>query len=229
MERYARQIILPEVGEEGQKRLMESAALIVGLGGLGAPVAMYLTAAGVGRIGLADDDVVSLSNLQRQVLYDEDSVGHSKTEHAERRLKSLSSTTIFETYNERLSQENASSLISGYDIVVDCTDNFSTRLLIDETCCKACIPWVHAAIDGFQGMVTVFNHHRRKRYADLYPDISNTSDSCREIGTFGVLPGVVGSLQASEVLKILGGFGEPLDGKLMTIDIFNNSFNIIEY
>lgn len=229
MERYARQIILPEVGEEGQKRLMESSALIVGLGGLGAPVAMYLTAAGVGRIGLADNDVVSLSNLQRQVLYDEDSVGHSKTEHAERRLKGLSSTTIFETHNERLTQGNASALIRGYDIVVDCTDNFSTRLLIDEACGIACKPWVHAAIDGFHGMVTVFNHQRQKRYADLYPDISDTSDSGREIGTFGVLPGVIGSIQASETLKILGGFGEPLDGKLILIDIFNNSFNIIEY
>lgn len=229
MERYSRQTILPEVGEEGQKRIMASSALIIGLGGLGAPVAMYLTAAGVGRIGLADNDVVSLPNLQRQVLYDEESVGQPKTERTERRLKGLSSSTIFETYNERLTQANAPALIVGYDIVMDCTDNFNTRLLIDDACRIAGKPWVHGAIDGFNGMVTVFNHKQGKRYSDLYPDISDNTLSDRMIGTFGALPGVIGSLQATEALKILGGFGEPLDGKLITIDIFTNSFNIIEY
>lgn len=221
--------MLPEVGTEGQKRIMDSSALIVGLGGLGAPVAMYLTAAGVGRIGLLDSDVVSLSNLQRQVLYDEESVGKPKAECAERRLKALSSATTFAACNHRLTPENAPGLIEGYDIVVDCTDNFSTRLLIDDVCHRMVKPWVHGAIDGFCGMVTVFGGKSGKRYTDLYADITVASDTGRTIGTFGMLPGVVGSLQAAEVLKILGGFGNVLYGKLMTIDIFTNTYNTIEY
>lgn len=229
MERYSRQTILPEVGEEGQKRIMASSALIVGLGGLGAPVAMYLTAAGVGRIGLADRDTVSLSNLQRQVLYSEDSVGRYKTEYAARRLRTLSSDTAFEKHDEGLSEGNAVALIGAYDIVLDCTDNFRTRMLIDNACYITGKPWVHGAIDGFRGMVTVFNHKEKKRYADLYPDCHELRDSKSIIGTFGVIPGVIGSLQASEALKVLGGFGEPLESKLIMIDIFTNSFNIIEY
>lgn len=229
MERYYRQTMLPEVGEEGQKRIMESAVLIVGLGGLGSPVAMYLTAAGVGRIGMIDCDVVSISNLQRQVLYDENSVGLPKAVCAEMRLRPLSPATTFEAYNARLTSANAPGLIGSYDIVVDCTDNFSTRLLIDDVCLSMGKPWVHGAIDGFGGMVTVFGYNNGKRYSDLYPDITEATDTGRPIGTFGALPGVVGSLQAAEVLKILGGFGRPLDGKLLTVDILTNSYNVIDY
>ncbi|MDE6692239.1 MAG: HesA/MoeB/ThiF family protein [Muribaculaceae bacterium] len=229
MERYSRQTILPEIGEEGQKRIMASSALIVGLGGLGAPVAMYLTAAGVGRIGLADRDTVSLSNLQRQVLYSEDSVGHSKTECAAERLHHLSSGTLFETHDEGLTEGNAVSLIGGYDIVLDCTDNFRTRMLIDDTCAITGKPWVHGAIDGFHGMVTVFNLKEKKRYADLYPDCHELRDSKSMIGTFGVMPGVIGSIQASEALKVLGGFGEPLDGRLLMMDLLSPVCEIIDF
>ncbi len=217
--------MLPDVGVEGQKRIIDSSVLIVGLGGLGAPVAMYLTAAGVGRIGLADRDSVGVSNLQRQVLYDEGCVGHPKTDCALRRLERMSRSTILEVHDEGLTPENASAVIGGYDIVADCTDNFSTRLLIDEMCHIAGKPWVHGAIEGFRGMVTVFNHKQGRRYADLYPDINASADSGRVIGTFGVTPGVVGSLQAAEVLKLAGGFGEPLDGRLLTIDLLINSYN----
>lgn len=227
MERYARQIILPEVGEEGQNRLMKSSALIVGLGGLGAPVAMYLTAAGVGRIGLADNDVVSLSNLQRQVLYDEHSVGLPKTDCAARRLRSLSSATMLDKHGVGLNEENAADIIGSYDIVMDCTDNFRIRRLIDATCMATGKPWVHGAIEGFRGMVTVFNHMSRKHYTDLYPDIGSMKDEDGPVGTFGVLPGVVGSLQAAEALKVLGGFGEPLDGRLMMIDLLTSQCEII--
>lgn len=229
MERYSRQTILPEVGEDGQRRIIDSSALIVGLGGLGAPVAMYLTAAGVGRLGLADPDTVSLSNLQRQVLYDEISVGLPKTECAAKRLHGLSSVTVIDTYSDGLTDENALTIVGGYDIVVDCTDNFRTRRLIDKVCCATGKPWVHGAIEGFRGMVTVFGLMKKKRYADLYPDCEELNESGKPIGTFGVLPGVVGNVQAAEVLKVLGRFGEPLDGKILTIDIFTNSFNIIEY
>lgn len=229
MERYYRQTMLPEVGEEGQKRIMESAVLIVGLGGLGSPVAMYLTAAGVGRIGMIDSDMVSISNLQRQVLYDENSVGLPKAVCAEMRLRPLSPATTFEAYNARLTPANAPGLIGSYDIVVDCTDNFSTRLLIDDVCLSMGKPWVHGSIDGFGGIVTVFGYNNGKRYSDLYPDITEATDTDRPIGTFGALPGVVGSLQAAEVLKILGGFGRPLDGKLLTVDILTNSYNVIDY
>lgn len=229
MDRYSRQTILPEVGEEGQKQIMASSALIVGLGGLGAPVSMYLTAAGVGRIGLADRDTVSLSNLQRQVLYDEESVGRSKTECAVERLRKLSSGTVFEKHDEGLSEGNAIALIGAYDIVLDCTDNFRTRMLIDDVCSITGKPWVHGAIDGFRGMVTVFNHKEKKRYADLYPDCHELGDSKRIIGTFGVMPGVIGCLQAAEALKILGGFGEPLDGRLMVMDLLSPICEIINF
>lgn len=229
MERYSRQTMLPEVGMEGQKRIMDSSVLIVGLGGLGAPVAMYLTAAGVGHIGLVDSDVVGLTNLQRQVLYDEASVGLPKAECAERRLRRLSSSTTIDAYDARLTAANAPGLIAGFDIVVDCTDNFSTRLLIDDVCHSLGKPWVHGAIDGFSGIVTVFGYNNGKRYSDLYPDITENADTGSAIGTFGVLPGMVGSLQAAEALKILGGFGNVLDGSLLVIDIFTNTYNTIEY
>ncbi len=221
--------MLPEVGEESQRRIMDSSALIVGLGGLGAPVAMYLTAAGVGRLGLADNDRVSVTNLQRQVLYDERAVGQCKTDCALSRLEKMSSSTIFEIHDKGLTPDNASALIGAYDIVVDCTDNFRTRLLIDDVCHLAGKPWVHGAIEGFRGVVTVFNHKLKRRYSDLYPDIDGSADTGRVIGTFGATPGVVGSLQAVEVLKLLGGFGKPLDGLLLTIDLLNNSYNIIEF
>lgn len=228
-ERYSRQIILQEIGEDGQRRLNDASVLIVGLGGLGAPVATYLTGAGIGRIGLADNDIVSISNLQRQTLYTNAEVGRRKVEMAKRRLMAQSPTTVFELHPDGLTEQNADGVISKYDIVVDCCDNFSTRFLIDNTCARFGKPWVHGAIGGFVGQVAVFNYKRGRRYRDLYPEgdwISDRSDIIN--GVVGVVPSIVGSLQASEVLKIIVGYGEVLDGRLFTIDTKTLDTNLIE-
>lgn len=231
MERYIRQTMLPEVGEEGQRRLALGSALIVGVGGLGSPVALYLAASGIGRIGLADIDVVSESNLQRQVLYGEPHLGLPKVDCARERLAALASPSCaLITHPGGLTAENACDIISGYDVVLDCTDNFSARLMIDEACFRLGKPWVHASIDGFCGQVTVFNHRAGKLYRDLYPDADALADMPRRtIGTVGPTPGVAGSLQAAEAMKLIMGIGLPLDGRLLTFDILNMDFNIVEF
>lgn len=228
MERYIRQTLLPEIGEEGQRRLLASSALVVGLGGLGAPVATYLTSTGVGRIGLCDSDTVSLSNLQRQILYTEHDLDKPKTGCALARLSAMSSATKFDII-DRLTADNAADIISDYDIVLDCTDNFATRRLIDATCHTLGKPWVHGSIDGFFGCVTVFNHHAGRRYADLYPDIAEVAAPAGPIATLGPVPGVVGSMQAVEAIKVLTGCGNTLDGRLLTIDLLNMNIETIEF
>lgn len=203
--------------------------LIVGLGGLGSPAALYLAAAGVGRIGLADYDTVSLSNLQRQILYTEQEIGESKVKCARNRLSKLTSRTIFEEYPEGITDKNAITLISQYDLVIDCTDNIGTRRLLDKTCSKLGKPWVHGAIAGFYGHVTVFNYLSKRHYEDLFPESDSIPDMKDEIiGTMGVLPGIIGSLQAAEALKIVTGIGEVLDGRLFTINILDNSTQIFD-
>lgn len=231
MERYIRQIILPEVGEDGQKRLAESSVLIIGLGGLGAPVSIYLTASGIGRIGLVDLDTVSESNLQRQILYNDSQIGLPKVECAEKRLVGLLAPGgQIDTYGQGLTPENADGIIADYDVVMDCTDNFSTRLLIDEACARVGKPWVHGSIDGFVGQVTIFNYKENKRYRDLYPDAEALAAKPRRIiGTFGITPGTVGSLQAAEALKLLLDVGDLLDGKLLTLNLLNTEFNVLEF
>ena len=218
--RYARQILLPEIGAEGQQRLLRSAVLLVGLGGLGSAVAPALAAAGVGRLGLADPDTVSESNLQRQTLYTEQQIGQPKCEAAREPLAALSSHTHFDLHAEGITPENARRIIAGYDLVIDCCDNFPTRYLLDDVCAACGKPWIHGAISAFGGMVTVFNHRRAKRYAELYPD--REALCAREQaaqGVVGSVPAVVGALEASEALKILARFGEVLDGRLFTIDL----------
>lgn len=218
--RYARQILLPEIGAEGQQRLLRSAVLLVGLGGLGSAVAPALAAAGVGRLGLADPDTVSESNLQRQTLYTERQIGLPKCEAARERLAALSSHTHFDLHAEGITPENARRIIAGYDLVIDCCDNFPTRYLLDDVCAACGKPWIHGAIGAFGGMVTVFNHRRAKRYAELYPD--REALCAREQaaqGVVGSVPAVVGALEASEAFKILARFGEVLDGRLFTIDL----------
>lgn len=220
--RYERQIMLPEIGEKGQQLIMKSSVLIVGLGGLGSPVALYLTGAGIGRIGLCDYDKVSLSNLQRQVLYDEASIGELKTEAARRRLSALSSETMFELYSDGLNTENARAIVSGYDLVVDCCDKFSTRYLIDDVCAECSKSWIYASIGTFNGQVAVMNGKAGVRYSDVYPD---REQLCARphvtAGVVGALPGVIGALEAAEALKVLGGFGEPLDGKMLSLDLLS--------
>ena len=206
--RYDRQMILPEIGEDGQQKLKQAKVLIVGVGGLGSPIALYLTGAGVGCIGLVDDDVVSISNLQRQVLYSEKELGKPKAICAAERLSALNSEITIRTYPTRLTEENAQEIISQYDIVVDGCDNFSTRYLINDIC-------------GFEGQVSVFHYgEEKKSYRDLYPD----EEEMRRMpppskGVMGITPAVTGSIEATEVLKIICSFGEVLSGKLWTIDL----------
>lgn len=218
--RYARQTLLPEIGPEGQQRLQRSAVLLVGLGGLGSAVAPALVGAGVGRIGLADPDTVSESNLQRQTLYTERQIGQPKCEAARQRLAALSSHTLFDLHAKGITPENARRIIADYDLVIDCCDNFPTRYLLDDACAACGKPWVHGAIGAFGGMVTVFNHRRAKRYAELYPDREALCAREHAVqGVVGTVPAVVGALEASEALKLLAGFGDVLDGRLFTIDL----------
>lgn len=210
--------------------MLASSVLIVGLGGLGAAVATYLTGAGVGRIGLCDPDRVSLSNLQRQVLYTEQQIGMPKVEEAARRLGSQSSSTRFDLHPDGLTEENGETLAAGYDLLVDCTDNFATRYLIDDICHRLGKPWVYGSIGEFRGQVAVMNHLNGRRYADLYPD---REALCalphKTAGVIGAVPGVIGAMEASEALKLLAGFGNPLDGKLFSIDLLTLSTLIIEF
>lgn len=216
--RYERQIILPEIGEKGQKHLAKSRVLIVGVGGLGSPVALYLAGAGVGTIGLIDDDVVSVSNLQRQVLYDEEQVGKPKALCAQQRLQALNSEIAVHAYNERLDNVNARTLISQYDIVVDGTDNFETRFLISDVCQELGKPYVYAAIGGLEGQVAVLCKGTAT-YRTLFPEMPSASDAKSGKEVVGVTPAVVGSVAASQVLQLICGYGEPLVDRLWSIDL----------
>lgn len=219
MERYARQIMLPEVGVEGQKRLSEARVLIVGVGGLGSPIALYLAGAGVGTIGLVDDDVVSVSNLQRQVLYTEAEVGRSKALCARDRLLALNSQITVNAYAERLTSENASRLISEYDIVVDGSDNFDVRFVISDTCAALGKTYVYGAICGLEGQVSVLCKGKAT-YRTLFPDQEETL-SMPHPGkqVVGVTPAIVGSVEASQVIQLICGYGEPLVDRLWTVDL----------
>lgn len=222
--------MLAEIGEQGQRRLRESGVLIVGLGGLGAPAATYLAGAGVGRIGLADNDVVSLSNLQRQTLYTENQVGMPKTDAARQRLSAMNSGVEFEAYSEGLTSGNARGIIGKYDLVVDCCDNFATRYLIDDVCAELGKPWVHGSIGEFHGQVSVFNYQQGRRYAELYAEREALCALPRTTaGVVGAVPGVVGAIEASEALKILARFGTVAEGVLFTIDLLTLQTTLITF
>ena len=219
--RYDRQMILPEIGEEGQLKLKKAKVLIVGVGGLGSPIALYLAGAGVGCIGLVDDDRVSISNLPRQVLYSENDLDKQKAVCAAASLSALNSGISILPYSTRLREEYAGNIFRKYDIVVDGCDNFATRYLINDICIEQRKPYVYGAICGFEGQVSVFNYgEMKKSYRDLYP---NEEEMKRmqppPKGVIGVTPAVVGSIEATEVLKIICGFGDILAGKLWTIDL----------
>lgn len=219
--RYDRQISLPEIGEEGQKKLRRARVLIVGVGGLGSPIALYLTGAGIGTLGLVDDDKVSISNLQRQVLYTESEVGLRKVDCAARRLRALNSDVTIRRYPFRLDGENAAELIREYDIVVDGCDNFATRYLLSDTCAALGKTYVYGAIQGLDGQVSVFCHGDcPKTYRDLYPDEEGALRMPPpDKSVLGTTPAIVGSVEANEVIKLICGYGEPLAGKLWTIDL----------
>lgn len=219
-EQYNRHFILPEIGKEGQLKLKKAKVLVVGAGGLGCSVLQYLTASGVGEIGIVDEDIVSRSNLQRQVLFTIDDIGKNKAEVAKRRLQGLNPFVSFKVYSEYLSRENVLSIVEHYDIIVDATDNFPTRYLINDACVLTNKPLVFGAIFKFEGQVAVFNYEGNATYRCLFPKPPKPNEvpNCSEIGVLGVLPGIIGCLQANEVLKIICGIGEVLSGKLLTFN-----------
>jgi sulfur-carrier protein adenylyltransferase/sulfurtransferase len=228
LERYSRHIIIPEFNIEGQKKLKNAKVLVIGTGGLGAPLLLYLTAAGVGTIGIVDMDVVDDSNLQRQVLFTVKDVGRPKVEVAAERLAQLNPFVKFVTYNIQFHSSNAFDILKDYDIVADGTDNFPTRYLVNDASVLLGKTNVYGSIFRFDGQATVFNYQyengeRGPNYRDLYPEPPPPGlvPSCAEGGVLGVLPGIVGSLQASEVIKVITGVGEPLVGRLFTFDALN--------
>ena len=230
VERYNRQIILPELGEKGQQRLKQAKVLIVGVGGLGSPAALYLAGAGIGTIGLIDDDVVSISNLQRQVLYSEAEVGMPKAIQAQKRLEALNRDVQINAYPTRLTKENADEIIRAYDIVIDGCDNFATRYLINDTCVKWGKVYVYGAIRAFDGQVSVFNYQGGPDYRHFFPDEAEMlSMPHLPKGVLGVTPGMVGCAEAAEVLKIIGGYGEVLSGKLWIIDLKTMATHLISF
>jgi molybdopterin/thiamine biosynthesis adenylyltransferase len=217
--RYVRQQMLPSFGVEAQEKLSEAKVLLVGVGGLGSPIALYLAAAGVGRLGLVDADVVSESNLQRQVLYAESEVGCLKVECAQRRLSALNSQIRMDVYPSRFTEENAVSLLSRYDIIVDGCDNYETRYLMDEVSCCRGKPYIYGSVGEFRGQVSVFNYKGGARYSDLFPK-EGVSDNKELKGVLGPVPGVVGTLEAIECIKVATGVGDSLTGRLLSIDLF---------
>ena len=224
--RYARQVRLPELGEAGQQRLLDSSALVVGAGGLGSPISMYLAAAGVGRIGLVDFDRVDETNLHRQLLYGARDVGRPKLEAARERLLGINPNITIDLHNAALSSENALEILRGYDVILDGTDNFPTRYLVDDACTLLHKPNVYGSIFRFEGQVSVFDADRGPCYRCLYPEPPppHLVPSCAEAGVLGVLPGVIGMLQATEAIKLIAGIGEPLIGKLLMYDALAGSF-----
>ena len=228
--RYSRHLIMPEVGIEGQKKLKNARVLCIGAGGLGSPLALYLAAAGVGTLGILDFDVVDFSNLQRQVIHSEKTVGTPKVESARDRLLELNSDTNIVTYNEMLNSDNAMEIMKDYDVVVDGTDNFATRYLTNDACVFLGIPNVYGSIFRFEGQVSVFDAKRGPCYRCLYPEPPPPGlvPSCAEGGVLGILPGVVGTLQASEVVKLIIGEGTPLIGRLLFIDVLNMEPRILK-
>jgi len=234
-ERYHRQIILPEFGEEGQQKLLSAKVLVIGAGGLGCPALQYLTAAGIGTIGIVDDDTVALNNLHRQVLYSVNDIGSSKAERATQILQGLNPEIKIIACNERLRNQNALMLFDEYDIIIDGTDNFSTRYMINDACVLLNKPLVYGAISQFEGQVSVFNPQPLKgsnetvNYRDLFPEPPKEGEvlNCAEAGVLGVLPGIIGTMMANETIKLITGIGEPLVNQLLTYNALNNQVYVL--
>jgi len=224
--RYQRHLLLPEVGENGQLKLLDSKVLLLGAGGLGSPAALYLAAAGVGTLGIIDMDVVDASNLQRQILHNTDRIGERKVDSAKKTLTLINPDVNVVTYDVRLGADNILDIIDGYDVIVDGTDNFPTRYLVNDASLLKRIPVVHGSIFRFEGQVTVFNPYEGPCYRCLLPEPppAELAPSCSEAGVLGVLPGIVGSLQAVETIKLLLGIGDSLQGRLLAYDALEQSF-----
>ncbi|WP_421854716.1 HesA/MoeB/ThiF family protein [Oricola sp.] len=238
IERYARHIVLPEVGGPGQQKIKAAKVLVIGAGGLGSPVLLYLAAAGVGTLGIVDDDTVSLSNLQRQILHATDDVGRAKTDSAAAALGRTNPHVTVAAHPLRLTADNAEALMRGYDIVVDGSDNFETRYVVADTAEKLSLPLVAGALGRFDGNLTVLMPHATDadgnpfpRFRDLFPEPppEGTVPSCAQAGILGAVAGVIGTLQAVEVLKLITGAGEPLVGQLLLYDALAARFQTIRY
>ncbi|MFZ6028086.1 MAG: molybdopterin-synthase adenylyltransferase MoeB [Chloroflexota bacterium] len=228
--RYSRHLLIPEVGLEGQRKLKAAAVLVIGTGGLGSPVALYLAAAGIGRLGLVDFDIVDETNLQRQVIHGTATVGELKVESARRRLLDLNPDIQVDTYNEPFTSENARRIAAGYDILLDGTDNFPTRYLTNDLCVLTGKPNVYGSIFRFDGQVSVFDARRGPCYRCLFPEPPPPGlvPSCAEGGVLGILPGTIGTLQATEAIKLILGIGEPLIGKLLLYNALEMSFDFVK-
>ena len=224
--RYSRHVLLPEVGIEGQQKLLKAKVVCIGAGGLGSPSSMYLAAAGVGTLGLIDDDVVDASNLQRQILHGTDRLGTPKVESAERTIKNLNPDVRVDKHRARLTSKNAVELLGGHDVIIDGADNFATRYLVNDVALRLGIPVVHASIFRFEGQLTVFPAHGGPCYRCLYPEPPPPEDapSCAEGGVLGVLPGIMGVLQATEAIKLILGLGQTLAGRLLVYDALATKF-----
>ncbi len=225
-DRYGRHILLPEVGEEGQQKLLGAKILLLGAGGLGSPAALYLAAAGVGTIGIVDMDVVDASNLQRQILHNLERIGDRKVDSAKKTLTALNPDVDVVTYDVRLGADNILDIIDGYDVIVDGTDNFPTRYLLNDAALLKRIPVVHGSIFRFEGQVTVFDPYNGPCYRCLLPEPPppELAPSCSEAGVIGVLPGIVGSIQALEAIKLVLDLGDPLRGRLLAYDALEETF-----
>lgn len=231
LKRYDRHIRLPEIGEAGQRKLLDSRIVIVGAGGLGSPAALYLAAAGVGTLGLVDHDRVDVSNLQRQVLHSTRTVGNPKVESGRDTIRALNPDVSVETLDQRLGASNALDILGGYDLIIDGADNFPTRYLINDVSVHLRIPVVHGSVFRFEGQVSLFDPAEGPCYRCLFPEppAPELAPNCEEAGVLGVLPGVVGTLQAAEAIKWLVGVGESLAGRLLTLDVLSQRFRILRF
>jgi molybdopterin/thiamine biosynthesis adenylyltransferase len=226
IERYSRHIILPEVGGVGQRKMLDARVLMIGAGGLGSPAAYYLAAAGIGHLGIVDFDTVDLSNLQRQIIHSTERIGMLKTESAKKTIAALNPDVNVTTYNERISSQNIKKLFEGYDYIVDGSDNFATRFLINDACVLMNKVNIHGSIFRFEGQATVFDPKNGPCYRCLYPEPPPPGlvPNCQEGGVLGVLAGIIGNIQAVETLKLILGIGESLAGKLLIYDALNTEF-----
>jgi len=226
VERYSRHILLPEIGGAGQARLLQAKVLVAGAGGLGSPAALYLAAAGVGTLGIVDSDAVELSNLQRQIIHTEGDVGRPKTESAARRIRELNPDVQVIAHQQRLTSHNILGMLAGYDVVVDGTDNFAARYLINDACVLAGKPLSHGAVLRFEGQATTILPGRGPCYRCLFPEPPppGVVPTCQDAGVLGAVAGVIGAIQASEAVKVILGIGEPLVGRLLTYDALGASF-----
>lgn len=225
-ERYARQIVLPAMGEAGQKKLLDASVLVVGVGGLGSPISLYLAAVGIGRLGLVDPDVVDLSNLQRQVLYRTPEVGQPKLERARQTLNAMNPELVVETYETRFQAHNALEIIHGYDVVIDGTDNFPSKYLLNDACVLSGKPLIQAGVACYEGQMMVIKPGEGPCYRCVHPDppIEGAIPSSRETGILGTVPGVMGILQATEAIKLITGCGPSLVGQLLLYDAIEMEF-----